>query len=68
MELKHRRNEKNKTTEYTVTVTDVERDQFKEKMTGQLDQDLLSISRSLADIVCNMIVRRILTDLSELEK
>ena len=68
MELKHRRNEKKKITEYTVTVNDDELDEFKEKMTGQLDQDLLSVSRSLADIVCSMIVRRILTDLNELEK
>lgn len=68
MELKHRRNEKEKKTEYIVTVTDNELNQFKERMTGPLDQDLLSISQMLTDVVGNMIVRRILTDLSKLEK
>ena len=68
MELKHRRNEKEKKTEYIVTVTDNELNQFKEMMTGPLDQDLLSISQMLTDIVGNMIVRRILTDLSKFEK
>ena len=68
MELKHRRNENEKKTEYIVTVTDNELNQFKEMMTGPLDQDLLSISQMLTDIVGNMIVRRILTDLSKFEK
>ena len=68
MELKHIRNEKEKKTEYIITVTDNELNQFKERMTGPLDQDLLSISQMLTDIVGNMIVRRILTDLSEIEK
>lgn len=68
MELKHKRNEEEKSTEYTVTVTDSELIQFKERMTGPLDQDLLAISRTLTDVVGNMIVRRILTDLTELDK
>lgn len=68
MELKHKINEEKKTREYTVTVTDSELNQFKERMTGPLDQDLLDVSRTLTDIVGNMIVRRILTDLTELDK
>jgi hypothetical protein len=68
MELKHKINEEKKTREYTVTVTDNELNQFKERMTGPLDQDLLAVSRTLTDIVGNMIVRRILTDLTELDK
>lgn len=68
MELKHKRNEEEKTTEYTVTVTDSELNQFKKRMTGPLDQDLLAVSQTLTDIVGNMIVRRILTDLTELDK
>ncbi len=68
MELKHNRNEEEKITEYIVSVSDSELNQFKERMTGPLDQDLLSISRTLTDIVGNMIVKRILTDLTELDK
>lgn len=68
MELKHKINEEKKTREYTVTVTDSELNQFKKRMTGPLDQDLLAVSRTLTDIVGNMIVRRILTDLTELDK
>jgi hypothetical protein len=68
MEINHTRNEEKKTTDYIVTVTDSELEEFKEKMVGPLDQDLLSISRMLTDIVGNMLVRRILTDLTELEK
>ncbi|MEL7669138.1 hypothetical protein [Methanobacterium sp.] len=68
MELKHKRNEEEKTREYTVTVTDSELNQFKEMMTGPLDQDLFAVSQTLTDIVGNMIVRRILTDLTELDK
>jgi hypothetical protein len=68
MELEHRRNEKEKKTDYIVTVTDNELNQFRERMTGPLDQDLLFISQMLTDIISNMIVRRILTDLSKLEK
>lgn len=68
MYLKYRRNEEEKTTEYIVTVKDSELTQYKERMVGPLDQDLLSISRMLTDIISNMIVRRILTDLTELEK
>ena len=68
MDLKHRRNEEEKTTEYIVTVKDSELNQYKERMVGPLDRDLLSISRMLTDIISNMIVKRILTDLTELEK
>ena len=67
MDLKHRRNEEKKTTDYIVTVKDSELQQYKERMIGPLDQDLLYISRMLTDIVSDMIVRRILTDLTELE-
>ena len=68
MELNPIRNEEKKTTDYIVTVTDSELEEFKEKMVGPLDQDLPSISLMLTDIVGNMLVRRILTDLTELEK
>ncbi len=67
LDLKHRRNEKEKTTDYIVTVTDSELQQYKETMVGPLDQDLISISKRLTDIVSDMIVRRILTDLTELD-
>ncbi len=67
MILKHMRNEEKKTTDYIVTVKDSELQQYKERMVGPLDQDLLYISRMLTDIVSDMIVRRILTDLTELE-
>lgn len=65
MNLKRRRNEEKKTTDYIVTVTDSELDQYKKMMAGSLDQDLISISKTLTDIVSNMIVRRILTDLKK---
>ncbi len=68
MELKHGRNEKEKNTEYMVSVTDAELNQFKERITRALDQDLLSMSRMLTDIISNMVVRRILTDLTKPEK
>jgi len=68
MDLKQKRNEKQKTTDYIVTVKDSELKEYKEKMSGTLDQDLISISRSLTDIVTDMLVRRILTDVTRLEK
>jgi len=68
MDLKQKRNEKQKTTDYIVTVKDSELKEYKEKMSGTLDQDLISISRSLTDIVTDMLVRRILTDMNRLEK
>ena len=68
MDLKQKRNEKQKTTDYIVTVKDSELKEYKEKMSGTLDQDLISISRSLTDIVTDMLVRKILTDMDRLEK
>ncbi len=67
MDLKRRRNEEEEITEYIVTVKDSELYQYKERMTGPLDQDLLSISRMLTDIVSDMIVKKILTDLNNLK-
>ncbi len=67
MDLKHKRNEKEKTTDYIVTVTDSELCQYKERMVGSLDQDLIHVSRMLSDIVTDMIVKRILADLNKLE-
>ena len=68
MNLKHKRNEERKTTEYIVTVKDSELKEYKEKMSGPLNQDLISVSKSLTDIVTDMLVRRILTDVTKLEK
>ena len=64
MNLKHRRNEEKKTTDYIVTIKDNELEKYKEMMSGPLDQDLI-ISQNLTDIISSMMVRRILTDLKK---
>ena len=63
IDLKHRRNEKTKTIEYTVTVSDSELKHYKEMMSGPLDQDLIHTSQILTDIVSEMIARKIMSDL-----
>ena len=64
MNLEHRRDEKKKATQYIVTLDDSELEHYKEMMSGPLDQDV-QISKLLTDVVSDMIVRRILTDLKK---
>ena len=64
MNLEHRRDEKKKATQYIVTLEDRELEHYKEMMSGPLDHDI-QISRLLTDVVSDMIVRKILTDLKK---
>jgi len=64
MDLEHRRDEKGKKTHYIVTIEDKELEKYKETMSGPLDRDT-QISSLLTDIISNMIVRRILTDIKK---
>lgn len=61
--LKHRRNEESKTTDYIITISDKELDDYKEMMSGPLNQDLIHTSEVLTDIVSDMIARKIMSDL-----
>ena len=67
MDLKHQRNEEKKTTDYIITLNDRELHEYKEMMSGPLDQDLMLISQNLTDIISNMIVRKVLTDLEKID-
>lgn len=62
MNLERKRDEKRRYMQYIVTLGDSELENYKKMMLGLLDPNI-QISRMLTDVVSDMIIRKILTDL-----